>query len=163
MRASRFLLRFLLLLGVLLASVAGAAERKPPRVDPAAEAARIRETDAAWLAAVKARDVERAVAFWSDDATIIPPGEAPITGKAAIRKYVTDSFATPGFSITWKLEEVEVSAAGDMAYSVETNRVTLRNPDGTMVELNGRGVAVWKKQPHGAWKCVVDIWTPAPK
>jgi len=60
---------------------------------------------------------------WADNATILPPGTPTISGKEAIRKYVSEAFATPGFSITWKTEKIEVSKSGDLAYSTGTGRI----------------------------------------
>jgi uncharacterized protein (TIGR02246 family) len=148
----------LLVLAALLAGCSNASQPSSPEADVQSETAKLRQADAAWLAAVKARDVERTASFWADDARIYPPGQPVVTGRAAIRKYVADSFATPGFAITWKLEELQVSAAGGMAYMLASNHVSLRGPDGKPIELDGRAVAIWRKQPDGSWKCVVDIW-----
>jgi ketosteroid isomerase-like protein len=82
-------------------------------------------------------------------------------GKDAIRKYVSDAFATPGFSITWQTDKVEVAQSGDLAYSTGTDRMSLNGPDGKSVTEESRGVAIWKKQPDGSWKCVVDVMSPA--
>src|SRR6266704_3729716 len=65
--------------------------------------AELERVDAAWSAAASASgDVEQIVSFWADDAIVIPPGQAPIIGKNAIRNYVTDSLKIPGFGIEWK-------------------------------------------------------------
>jgi len=130
--------------------------------NPAAEEAVIRRTDADWLAAAKARDLERILPFWADDATILPAGEPAISGKAAIRQYVAGAFGSPGFSISWNTEKIEVSSSGDLAYSTGTNHITFNNPDGKMIATDNRAVVVWKKQPDGSWKCTVDMMSPAP-
>ena len=139
----------------------------PPRanvakVDLAAEEAAIRRTDADWLAGAAAHDLDRTVPFWSDDATILAPGMPPVVGKEAIRKYVAGAFATPGFSITWKTERVDVARSGDMAYSSGSDRMSFNGPDGKPVIEESHSVAVWKKQPDGAWKCVMDVMSPSP-
>lgn len=121
----------------------------------------IRRTDADWLAAAAAHDLNRALPFWADDATILAPGTPPIVGTDAIRKYVSEAFATPGFSITWKTEKVEVSQSGDLAYSTGTDRISLNAPDGKALIEENRGVAIWKKQPDGSWRCVLDVMSPA--
>jgi ketosteroid isomerase-like protein len=149
MKLAAVLLLVLLLIG---------CSHAPKPLDLAAETARLRETDAAWLAAIQTKDIERTVSYWSDDARIYPPGQPPVIGKAAIRKYVGDSFATPGFSITWKTEQLVLSASGDMAYQVGADRITFTTPEGKPVVLDTRSTAVWRKQPDGSWKCVVDIW-----
>jgi len=130
--------------------------------DTKREEEKLRATDAAWLAAVKSRDVERIVAFWAEDARILPPDSAPIVGKAAIRKYVADALATPGFAITWELQQVTVARSGDLAYTLETNHVTVPGPGGAPMQLHGNATAIWKRQPNGEWQCVVDTWAYLP-
>jgi uncharacterized protein (TIGR02246 family) len=142
----------------IAAATGCSAQRK---VNLAAEEAAIRTTDANWLAAATARDLERVLPFWADDATILPPGAPTIAGKEAIRQYVSGAFATPGFSITWKTEKVELSKSGDMAYSSGIDRISVTTPDGKSVTEENRGVAIWKKQPDGSWKCVLDVMSPA--
>jgi len=128
----------------------------------AAEEAAIRTADANWLAAAKARDLERILPFWADDATILPSGDPAITGKVAIRQYVAGAFATPGFSISWNTDKIGVSSSGDLAYSTGTNHITFNNSDGKTIVADNRAVVVWKKQPDGSWKCTVDMMSPAP-
>ena len=138
-----------LLTPIMLAIVvAGCGTR--PTVNLATEEAAIRQTDANWLAASSAHDLERVLPFWSDDATILAPGLPPIVGKEAIRKYVSGAFATPGFSITWKTDKIEISQSGDMAYSSGTDRISMNTRDGKSVTAENIGVAIWKKQPDGS-------------
>jgi uncharacterized protein (TIGR02246 family) len=126
------------------------------REDARAEILRL---DTAWSqAAAEARDAERVVSYWAEDATVFPPGGPPVVGKAAIREFVTKSFQTPGFTISWKTTDVVVAESGELAYSTATNRVTFGGPDGKPVVLDGKAVAVWRREKDGAWKCVVDIW-----
>ena len=144
---------------LVMVTIAGCGANR--RVDLSAEEAAIRKTDADWLAAAGAHDPNRILPFWADDATILAPGIPAVVGKDAIRKYVSDAFATPGFSITWQTEKVEVAQSGDLAYSTGTDRMSLNGPDGKSVTEESRGVAIWKKQPDGSWKCVVDVMNPA--
>lgn len=152
--------RFALIV-VLFAIAAAEGCSMQQKVDLAAEEAAIRATDAKWLAASTAHDLERVLPFWADDATILPPGAPAITGKDAIRQYVSGAFAAPGFSITWKTEKVEVSQSGDMAYSSGIDRISVTTPDGKTVTEENRGVAIWRKQPDRSWKCVLDVMSPA--
>jgi len=146
---------------VVLAGVASAGCGAPRRVDLSAEEAAIRSTDAEWLAAAAAHDLNRILPFWADDATILAPGTPAVVGKEAIRKYVSGAFATPGFSIRWTTDKVEVSQSGDMAYSSGTDLISLTGADGKALTQENRGVAIWKKQPDGSWKCILDVMSPA--
>jgi ketosteroid isomerase-like protein len=52
-----------------------------------------------------------------------------------------------------------------MGYVVGTSEGTWNDPEGNRVTSQEKWVAVYKKQPDGTWKCVVDIWNsdqPAP-
>lgn len=141
--------------------VSGCADRttfETPPPNLAQVEADIRAADAQWLAAVKSRNVEKTISYWSDDATIFAPGEAPIKGKKAIREYVTGAFASPDFSIIWETESIVVAQAGDMAYQTGTDQMTFRGPDQKLVKMKTRGVVVWRKQVDGSWKAAVDIW-----
>lgn len=150
--------RFRMIALAIIAAAGCSAQRK---VDLSAEKEAIRRTDADWLAASAAHDLDRVLPFWADDATILPPGRPAVVGKEAIRKYVSGAFAIPGFSITWKTDKIEVSQSGDLAYSTGIDRISLNTPDGKSLTQENRGVAVWKKQPDGSWKCVLDVMSPA--
>jgi uncharacterized protein (TIGR02246 family) len=124
--------------------------------------ARILRLDAEWSEAAQTRDVDRIVSYWADDATVLPPGGPPVVGKAAIRAFVAKSFENPSFRISWKTNDVVVSKSGDFAYGIGTNRVSVTAPDGTLVTVDGKAVTIWRREPDGSWKCVVDIWNDAP-
>src|SRR5579872_4858914 len=69
-----------------------------PHVDRAAEGQALQRRDAEWASlAAAGKDVEKTASYWSDDAVIIPEGQPVVAGKAAIKRYVAQSFGTPGF------------------------------------------------------------------
>jgi ketosteroid isomerase-like protein len=140
-----------LLLGV---SMAGAQP-----VGDAAAREQLLKVDRAWAAVAATRDEDKIVSYWTDDAAIYSPGEAPVAGKAAIRAYVADSLGNPGFAIAWTPREAEVAKSGDLGYTMGTNTFTIPGPQGSTT-VQGRYVTVWRKTKDG-WRCVVDFWHPA--
>jgi uncharacterized protein (TIGR02246 family) len=146
-------------LGVLLV---GERERV---VDIAAEEAAIRALPTEWVNAVNAKDAEGMVAGFTDDAWLLPPNAPLASGKEAIRTVWSELVETPSFSASNEVTKVEVSSRGDMGYVVGTSEGTWNDPEGNRVTSQEKWVAVYKKQPDGTWKCVVDIWNsdqPAP-
>src|SRR2546426_8266232 len=120
--------RYALLLAVpLIMAPAWAAAGSP---DLEAERAALFRLDKAWAQAAAARDVEKTVSFWADDARVFPPGQPAVIGKEALRQYVAGGFALPGFSIQWDTSDFVVSASGDIAYGIGTNAVTFNGADG---------------------------------
>lgn len=128
------------------------------------ERATIIEIDKQWATvAAEGRDVERIISFWADDAKIFAPGMPIIEGKTAIRQFVQNSLATPGFSIRWNTIEVGISPDGSIAYATGTNQTTLNDPQGKKVTIYGKAVTVWRKESSGTWKCIIDIWNDDPQ
>jgi ketosteroid isomerase-like protein len=141
----------------LVLATSGCAQRV--QVDIPAEEAAIRNAaDVEQLNAAKARDVEGLLTFHTDDASMLPPNAPIATGKEAIRELWTDIIASP--SVGWQTSAVEVSSAGDLAYSRGTYELAVTDPEGNPATEIGKWVDVWKKQPDGTWKLVVVIWNP---
>jgi ketosteroid isomerase-like protein len=116
----------------------------------------LRDLDAQWSAAAEAKDVDKTVSFYSDDAVVMPPNAAGATTKEAIRALWKDLLTDA--KISWKTKKVEVAQSGDLAFLSGTYEVTLNDPTGTPVNDRGKYIEVWKKQADGTWKCVADIW-----
>lgn len=148
----------------LLAMLLVAACSRSPDVsaDVSAERAAILAADAAWLAAAQSRNVDSALSFWTDDARVIGTGQPPVIGREAIRRMLTDGFATPGFSVNWATTDVVVLPSADAAYSFGTNAFTVPGTAGRLDTLRGQAVVVWRKGGDGRWRSAVDTWTPLP-
>lgn len=131
-------------------------------MDTDAEKIRLLNRDAEWAAAAaEGRDVERILSFWTDDAVVMPPGLPTVRGKDELRRYVEDSLRLPGFRITWTSTDVAFSPDGSMAYMFSRNEVTMNDEDGRPQTAAGRAVTIWRREPDGEWRCVVDIWNAA--
>ena len=131
--------------------------------DATAEAQKLLQRDAEWAEIASAgKDVEKTASYWSDDALIVPHGQPIVEGKAAIRDFVAKSFQTPHFRIHWKSERPSFSSDGTLAYMRGTSMTTVPGPDGTPITLPGRSITVWRLDPDGQWRCVVDIWNDPP-
>ncbi|HEU5217428.1 MAG TPA: hypothetical protein VFU23_02145 [Gemmatimonadales bacterium] len=62
----------------------------------------------------------------------------------------------------WLSDKVSFSPDGTLAYMRSTNEMTVPGPTAALVTTPGRAITVWRKDPHGTWGCVVDIWNNAP-
>jgi ketosteroid isomerase-like protein len=120
------------------------------------------QTSREWARAAGRGDIEAALSFWADDAILMAPGQPTFVGKAAIREFLRQSLAIPGFSITWEPEHASISSSGDLGYMVERNRISFTNENGMPQTQFGKAVTVWRKSSAGEWKCVVDTWNDNP-
>jgi uncharacterized protein (TIGR02246 family) len=132
----------------------------------AADEAALRNLDAEWSKAAGAKDLEKTVSYYSDDASILPPNSPVLTGKAAARTMWGGMFKAPGFGGGWKATKVEVARSGDLAYVTGSYEMTETDAGGKPMTDKGKYLEVWKKQADGNWKCIADMFStdlpPAP-
>ena len=133
-------------------------QQKPAPDTRAADEAAIHQTDIAWFKVAAAKQLDGLVAYYADDAIVLPPNEPMATGKEAIRKVWAELFSVPGVAITWQPTKVEAARSGDIGYSVGTYEITMTDPEGKPMTDHGKYLSVWKKQADGSWKSVVDTW-----
>jgi ketosteroid isomerase-like protein len=129
----------------------------PPDTRTADEAA-IRKLDTDWVKAAQSKQVDAWVAFYSDDAVVLPPNDRVATSKDSIRKSVGELLGLPGLAITWQPSKVEVARSGDLGYLYGAYVLSWNESDGKRTTDLGKNVEIWKKQPDGGWKCIVDTW-----
>jgi len=149
---------------IILLSFTLACQPQPQTPPPAlpdtraADEKALRDLDAQWSNAAGAKDVDKTVSYYADDAIVSPPNAPVASTKAAIRAIWNGLLTSPGFSGGWKATRVEVARSGDIGYVSGTVEVTVNDAKGKPVTDRGKFVEVWKKQADGTWKCAVDIW-----
>jgi uncharacterized protein (TIGR02246 family) len=118
----------------------------------------LRDLDAQWSAAAGAKDLDKTVSYYSDDAIVMPPNTSAARTKEAIRSAWKEMLTAPGAAIGWTATKVEAAKSGDLAYVSGTYEETMTDASGKPVKDRGKYVEVWKKQADGTWKVVADIW-----
>ena len=118
----------------------------------------MRKLDDEWSKAVGARDVEKTISYYSDDAVVMPPNIPTLTGKESIRTLWRSMLDSPAFSGGWKATKVEVAGSGDLAYVSGNYEFAETDRSGNPIVDKGKYLEVWKKQTDGSWKCVADMF-----
>jgi ketosteroid isomerase-like protein len=134
------------------------AEHFGRAVDARQEEAAIRKADGDWLAAAQTKKADAWLAFYTEDAIVLPPNDKIAMGREAARKSVSDLLALPGFTIKWAPTKVSVAQGGDSAYLVGAYSLDYKDAAGKPQSDHGKMLEVWKKQPDGSWLCVADMW-----
>src|SRR5947207_3660001 len=147
---SLFLSGCIALLSFAFAGTAAAADTKIEQA--------LRDLDAKWSAAAGAKDVDKTVSYYSEDAAVMPPNAPSAKTRETIRSAWKEMLTTPGAAIRWKATKVEVAKAADLAYVSGTYEEAMTDASGKSVKDHGKYVEVWKKQADGTWKVVADIW-----
>jgi len=114
----------------------------------------VRDADAEWSKVAAAKDLDKTVAFYADDAVILPPNQPAVTSKEGIRT-LWKGFLNSFMVISWKTTRVEVAKSGDMAVLTGTYEMTMK--DGG--KDKGKYCEVWQKKAEGKWKVATDMFS----
>jgi uncharacterized protein (TIGR02246 family) len=124
----------------------------------AADQKAIKDGEVAWASDWAAKDVDKIVSHYADDADVLPPGAPIMKGKDAIRTGLGAMLADKSLSLTFTTASAQVSKSGDLGYTEGTYAMTLTNPKTKkVVTEKGKYVTVYKKQADGTWKAIEDI------
>jgi ketosteroid isomerase-like protein len=112
-----------------------------------------------------ARDVAArggaAFADWfAGDAVALGNGAAPQIGKAAIARSAT--WSPKDYQLTWTPTDALMGPSGDMGYTWGHFEGHSKDANGNPVTTSGRYITMWRKEPDGTWKVVLDAGSNEP-
>jgi len=99
--------------------------------------------------AIAAKSLDETMAMYDAEAFTEGSAMPPARGLAAIRTMWAEFLDQPNFSLAWNLERVVVTESATIATTTGNWRAI--SPNGS-----GAYLAVWRKQPDGKWKILID-------
>jgi ketosteroid isomerase-like protein len=109
----------------------------------------------AQFAADTAKGGGKAFASWfADDAVTLSNKQAPVLGRTAIAAQTT--WTPDQYQLIWTPQAGQMSPAGDMGYTWGHYEGHAKDRSGNPVTTKGRYMTIWRKQPDGSWKVVLD-------
>lgn len=126
----------------------------------ATDEAAIRAASAAWSQAATAKDLERAVSFYADDAVVLPDKAPATRGKENIRKNWALLLALPGPGLRWQTGSLDIARSGELAYETGAYNFITTDKKGQSTDSPGKYLVIWKKQTDGSWRVAVDTDNP---
>ncbi len=133
-----------------------------PLTDPTVKPGKILLFD---LEARFAKDVlergGKAFAEWfAEDGVALGNGQAPLVGRVAIAK--SANWAPKDYQLTWTPTEALMGPSGDIGYTWGHFEGHSKDANGNPVITTGRYITIWRKQPDGSWKVVLDAGSNEP-
>ncbi len=139
--------------------LSGCATAPPPLADTRdADIKSLKDLEKQWNAEWLAKDVDKVVAHYTDDAVIMSPG-MPAASTADARKAMVKGLAEDAAgSLMFASNSVEVAKSGDIGTTRGTYMMSMTDP-ATKKKMDDHGsyVTVYKKQADGTWKAFSDI------
>lgn len=92
--------------------------------------------------------------WFADDGVALGNGKQPLIGKVAIAK--SANWSPQDYQLNWTPTDAMMSPDGDMGYTWGHFEGHSKDANGNPVVTGGRYITVWRKQPDGTWKVVLD-------
>ncbi len=122
----------------------------------AATAEELSQMNRDFVKALNAKDAVAAANCYTEDATILPPNEAPVKGRANILKYWEGAIAAGAFDA--EVTTTETGSNGDFGYEIGRFQVKTKMPDGKILVDRGKYTELLKRGADGKWKSTHEMW-----
>jgi ketosteroid isomerase-like protein len=140
------------LFGLLLFICLFSCKGKQPTANAEEIKTTIFETDRAFSKMSELKGLRNAYMEYIDsNGVLLRPNNNPIVGGEAIN-FISQSNDS-GFVMTWEPKMATIAGSGDLAYTYGIYSYKAKNEDSVFF---GSYVTIWKKQPDGKWKFVLQ-------
>ncbi len=112
-----------------------------------------KKSDEAWMAG----DWNTFAGFYTDDTIWMPPGEAPLRGKDALRAWVEPIWNDYTF-VDLRMPSEEIVVIDDWAYERHSEVVKISEVGGEPMQYEQKGVRIFRREEDGSWKIARYIW-----
>ena len=102
--------------------------------------------------AVGRGDIAAACEVYTQDAHLLPPDAAMVTGRGAIQKFWEQAAGVLGLNRV-ELKTIQLTMSGNTAYEIGEAVLGLQSGSAT-----AKYVVVWQRGVSGEWRWAVDIW-----
>jgi uncharacterized protein (TIGR02246 family) len=111
-----------------------------------------------WEKAAAAKDGRAIAALYAQSATLLPPGQPPISGRENIQTF-WQGFLDAGASDA-RLTPTAIRGSGSCFYEIGQYSAMMPQPTGGTAQGTGRYLVVWERQSDGTLKIAADMFGP---
>lgn len=98
--------------------------------------------------------------WFAEDGVALGNGAVPLVGRVAIAK--SANWLPRAYQLTWTPTDAMMGPSGDMGYTWGHFDGHSKDANGNSVTTSGRYMTIWRKQPDGQWKVVLDAGASEP-
>lgn len=92
--------------------------------------------------------------FFAEDGVSLGNGQPPVHGRDAIAKKA--NWAPKDYQLIWTPTDAVMSPAGDMGYTWGHYEGHSKDANNNPVVTSGRYLTIWRHEPDGSWKVLLD-------
>ena len=98
--------------------------------------------------------------WFADDGVALGNGAPPQHGKVAITR--SANWSPQVYQLSWTPTDAMMGPSGDMGYTWGHFEGHSKDANGNPITTTGRYITVWRRQPDGNWKVVLDAGSNEP-
>ncbi|HEV2487956.1 MAG TPA: nuclear transport factor 2 family protein [Terracidiphilus sp.] len=98
--------------------------------------------------------------WFAGDGVALGNAAAPLIGNVAIAKSAT--WSPKDYQLTWTPTDAMMGPSGDMGYTWGHFEGHSKDANGNAVTTTGRYITMWRREPDGKWKVVLDAGSNEP-
>ena len=98
--------------------------------------------------------------WFAEDGVSMGNGQAPVRGREAIAKQAT--WLAKDYQLVWTPTEAIMGPSGDMGYTWGHYEGRSKDRDGNSKVTTGRYLTIWRREPDGSWKVLLDSSSEEP-
>jgi ketosteroid isomerase-like protein len=98
--------------------------------------------------------------WFAGDGVALGNGAAPLIGKVAIVKGA--NWSAKDYQLTWTPTDAIMGPSGDMGYTWGHFEGHSKDANGNAITTTGRYITMWRREPDGKWKVVLDAGANEP-
>ena len=149
-------------IGQLTFPPADASPAPNPLTDPTVKPGKalLFDLEARFAKDVLARGGAAFADWFAEDGVALGNGAAPLIGRVAIAK--SANWDPKVYQLTWTPTDTQMGPSGDMGYTWGHFEGHSKDANGKPVTITGRYITIWRRQPDGNWKVVLDAGANEP-
>lgn len=106
--------------------------------------------------ALVAGDAVAAANLYAEDASLLPPNEPMVTGRANIQKYWQGGIDAGIIGAT--VHTTAAASDGDLGYEIGTFELQLKDSAGNIITDKGKYTELLKRNAEGKWISIYGMW-----
>ena len=118
------------------------------------------ELEARFAKDVAARGGAAFADWFAGDGVALGNGAAPNIGKVAVAR--SANWSPKDYQLTWTPTDAMMGPSGDMGYTWGHYEGHSKDANGYPVTTGGRYITMWRREPDGNWKVVLDAGANEP-
>lgn len=126
-------------------------------VAPAATVEELGQMNRDFARALTAKDARAAALLYAENATLLPPNEAMVTGRENIEAYWQG--AIDAGIIDAQVKTIDAGSDGDLGYEVGTFTLRFLGADKDTLVEEGKYTEVLRRDAHGKWISIYGMWS----